>query len=177
MRHTLFWMISVLFGAQILAEEPGTAAKPEEVARRFYSELKRHQVTGLPTGEAWEGIRPLVSEALGTALQRARKEQEEFMRKFPDEKPPWIEGDLFSSLFEGFHGFTVRTPKVEKDRAEIPIEFAYTDRGETTRWTDTLLLRLSESGWRVDDVRYGATWDFANQGTLQAALAPEKPVE
>ncbi len=95
----------------------------------------------------------------------------------PRRKAPWIEGDLFSSLFEGFQTFTAKPAKIAGEKAEVPIEFVYTYQGEATRWTDTLLLKRSESGWLVDDVRYGATWDFANQGTLQEALKPEKPVE
>lgn len=175
MKRLLFLILPLALLSWISAEESGTAAGPEEVARRFYSELKRHQVTGLPDGEAWDSIRPMLSAPLAAALGAAKKEQEDFMRKFPDEKPPFIEGDLFSSLFEGFQTFTVKPAKTGADKAEIPVEFVYTYQGEKTVWTDTLILKRAESGWMVDDVRYGATWDFANKGTLQEALAPEKP--
>lgn len=174
MKPFLSLVVPLLFAAWVVADEPAAVSKPEETARRFYSELKRHQVSGLPDGEAWESIRPMLSPALVKGLEGARKEQEDYMKKFPDEKPPWIEGDLFSSLFEGFQTFTAKPAKIAGEKAEVPIEFVYTYQGETTRWTDTLLLKRSESGWLVDDVRYGATWDFANQGTLQEALKPEK---
>jgi hypothetical protein len=174
MKRFLLLLIPVLFIAWGLADEPATAAKPEETARRFYAELKRHQVSGLPEGKAWESIHLMLSPALTKALEAARKEQQEHLRKFPDEKPPWIEGDLFSSLFEGFQTFTVKPSKTKGEQAEVPVEFVYTYQGETTRWTDTLLLERSEAGWLVDDVRYGATWDFANRGTLQEALKAEK---
>jgi hypothetical protein len=170
----LLLVIPVLFASWGLADEPATASKPEEAARRFYSELKRHHVSGLPGGEAWKSIRPMLSPALATALERAKKEQEDHKKRFPDEKPPWIEGDLFSSLFEGFQTFAVKPAKIAGETAEVPVEFVHTYEGETTRWIDTLLLKRPESGWLVDDVRYGATWDFANQGTLQEALKPEK---
>jgi len=177
MKRFLSLLIPVWFAAWAIADEPATASKPEEAARRFYSELKRHHVSGLPGGEAWESIRPMLSPALATALEGAKKEQEDHKKRFPDEKPPWIEGDLFSSLFEGFQTFTAKPAKIAGEKAEIPVEFVYTYQGETTRWIDTLLLKHSDSGWLVDDVRYGATWDFANKGTLQEALKPEKPVE
>lgn len=172
-RLLLLSILPPALGGALAAEPDG----PEKVARELYSDLRRFQVTGLPEGEAWEAVKPKLSGALAAALEAARKEQRDFRKKFPDEKPPWIEGDLFSSLFEGFQTFTVKPARIAGETAAVPVEFVYTYRGETTRWTDTLLLERSGTGWVVDDVRYGATWDFANKGTLQKALAPEKPAD
>lgn len=172
-RLLLLSILPLAFGG-VLAAEPGG---PEQVARGLYSDLRRFQVTGLPEGEAWEAVKPRLSDSLAAALEAARKEQRDFRKKFPDEKPPWIEGDLFSSLFEGFQTFTVKPARIEGETAEVPVDFVYIYQGETTRWTDTILLKRPGTGWVVDDVRYGATWDFANKGTLRQALAPEKPVE
>ena len=37
----------------------------------------------------------------------------------------------------------------------------------------TIILTKTKSGWLVDDLRYGGTWDFAAKGTLRDALMPE----
>ncbi len=77
------------------------------------------------------------------------------MRRHPDEKPPFVDGDLFSSLFEGPQRATAGTPVVSGDRALVPMQFSYAEGGKVTRWTDTVVLRDSPHGWLVDDVRYG----------------------
>ncbi len=165
----------LLFASAVRAADPleAMAGGPETAARVFLSELRRHQVTGLPGEGAWEALAPLFSESLAALMEAARKEQLEHQRKFPDEKPPWIEGDLFSSLFEGPHRFHVGAAMVEGERATIPILYERTEAGETVRWKDSLILVKTSQGWSVDDVRYGGTWDFANQGTLKEALAAE----
>jgi hypothetical protein len=147
---------------------------PETVARVFYSELRRLGVSGLPGEEDWAHLKPFCSETLGAALDLAVKEQIEFMRKNPDEKPPWIEGDLFSSLFEGPKQFVVGGAVIKGETAEVPVECTHTEGGETVKWSDTLLLVKEGGKWLIDDVSYGGTWDFANSGTLKEALDPEE---
>lgn len=157
------------------AQDPAEAIQdPETAARVFYTELRRLGVSGLPDEAAWAKLQGFCSESLRVALDRAVKEQAEFMRKFPDEKPPWIEGDLFSSLFEGPRQFQVGKAKVQGEIAEVPVECSYTEGGETTKWTDVLILSKTGNAWLIDDVRYGGEWDFANSGTLKDALEPEE---
>lgn len=156
------------------AEPEVDFGNPETVARVFYSELRRLGVSGLPGEEVWEKLKPFCSESLATALERAVKEQADFIRRNPDEKPPWIEGDLFSSLFEGPRQFQVGMPKVAGGNAEVPVDCSHTEGGDTVKWTDTLLLTEVEGRWLIDDVRYGGEWDFANSGTLKEALEPEE---
>ncbi len=163
---------AVLFAILLTAAAPPAGVGPEEFSRIFYSELRRHRVTGLPEGEAWTELVPFFTTPLAAALERARKEQVEFQRQHPDEKPPWIEGDLFSSLFEGPKGFAIGAALMKGDTAEVPVFCEYTEGGRTTKWLDFLLLKKTAQGWRLDDIRYGGEWDFANTGTLQEALEP-----
>lgn len=168
----VFWATATIC---LRAVDPAESSKdPETAARVFYTELRRLGVSGLPEETAWEKLRGFCSESLGGALDRAVKEQAEFMRKFPDEKPPWIEGDLFSSLFEGPRQFQVGKAKVQGEMAEVPVECSYTEGDETTKWIDVLILSKSGDAWLIDDVRYGGEWDFANSGTLKEALEPEE---
>ena len=171
----LFLLAFILPGSEtIFAGEKSGSTDPADAARIFYSELRRFEVTGLPTGESWPVLAPMMSDELVAALERARAEQDDFIKKFPDEKPPWIEGDLFSSLFEGPKTFTVQAAKVTGDRAEVPVQCVRTEGGDTAKWSDTLVLIKGEKGWVIDDVRYDGEWDFANTGTLKEALAAEE---
>jgi hypothetical protein len=153
------------------AEGPSNTDTPKAAAKAFYDILIKHKVSGLPTKDAWKELQPRLSSQLVTLLEAARAEQAAYMKKHPDEKPPWIEGDLFSSLFEGAHTHAEGEARISDKTAEVPVTFTYTEGGSTTKWTDTLILTRGPAGnWLVDDVRYGGGWDFAPKGTLSDGL-------
>jgi hypothetical protein len=170
-------LATLLFCLHLITDRESVAAEipedPQSAARVFYAELRRLGFRALPTVAEWEPFVPRATVALTEAIKRAQKEQAEFMREFPDEKPPWVDGDLFSSLFEGPQRFEIGEAKITGDRAEVPVTCVHTEGGDTANWTDILILTKTEKGWLVDDLRYGGTWDFAAQGTLRDALMPE----
>jgi hypothetical protein len=170
-------LATLLFCLHLITAREAVAAEipedPQSAARVFYAELRRLGLRSLPTVAEWEPFAPRATPELTEAIERAREEQTEFMEKFPDEKPPWVDGDLFSSLFEGPQRFEIGEAKITSDRAEVPVTCLHTYGGDTAKWTDVLILTKTESVWLVDDLRYGGTWDFAAQGTLRDALMPE----
>lgn len=156
----------------ILAENGPVQSGPAVVVQSCCSILREHRVSGLPDVEAFKKLAPLISPELAASLKAAQKEQEDFIRENPDEKPPWIEGDLFSSLFEGAQTFQLGQTRISGDLAEVPVTCTYAEGGHSTVWTDTWILVNTADGWRLDDVSYGGTWDFSNTGSLKAALRP-----
>jgi hypothetical protein len=157
--------------AQAPTPIPTKTGTPKAAAKAFYDILIKHKVSGLPTKDAWKELQPRLSPKLISLLEAARAEQAAFMKKNPDEKPPWIEGDLFSSLFEGPQTHREGDASVNSDLAEVPVSFTYTEGGSTSKWTDTLLfIRGPLGNWLVDDIRYGGGWDFAPKGTLSEGL-------
>jgi hypothetical protein len=147
-------------------------ATPAAAAKNFYTELQGRRVRGLSQNADWDFIIGLMTRELATAFRGAQVEQADFIKKNPGDKPPWVDGDLFSSLFEGPQTFVIGEAKVTGDTAEVPVTCTHTEGGDTAKWTDTLMLRKTAKGWQLDDVRYGGTWDFANKGTLKQSLAP-----
>ena len=152
---------------------PVNSADPAEAAKAFYTELRAREVQGLPKGQDWVALAPRVSEELAEAIRGAQAEQAEAIKNAPCEKPPWIEGDLFSSLFEGVQHFVIGKAKVDGDKAEVPVTCTYSEGGMTSKWTDTMLMVKTAKGWLLDDMRFGGEWDFANKGTLKQSFAPE----
>jgi hypothetical protein len=146
-------------------------ADPKEAAEVFYTELRRLGLHSLPTVEGWAPLAPRATEELSSAITRAQKEQAEFKKKSPDEKPPWVDGDLFSSLFEGPQTSIVGPATVTGDSAEVAVTCTRTEGGDTIQWTDFLILKKTAKGWLIDDLRYGGKWDFAATGTLRQSLA------
>lgn len=71
---------------------------------------------------------------------------------FPDDKPMLIEGDVFTSLYEGANRLDLRDLRVDGTRARATVAFENTDYD--IAWTDEVLL-VDEDGWKIDDVVYG----------------------
>jgi hypothetical protein len=159
------------------AIKPVDPDSPEATVKAFYDICIEEKVTGLPTETQFEELRPLISDALYSLLADARMEQAEFSRENPTEKPPWVEGDLFSSLFEGPTRFTAGKAVIHGKHATVTVEFADDSSGDKPfEWKDDVLLVLNDDGdWLIDDIVYRGSWDFASKGKLSEALSPEKP--
>lgn len=143
---------------------------PVGVAVRFYELHQPHAGAGVPEADRLEAYRPLLTRPLIAALERARAERDAAMASAPGEKPPYVEGALFASLFEGYTSVQPITLATEGWNASVKLCFAYAQGGARTEWTDTVVLRKEDGTWRIDDVKYGGQWDFANTGSLRAQL-------
>jgi hypothetical protein len=93
-------------------------------------------------------------------------------RRHPDDKPYWIEGDLFSSSFEGvtswelgevFSAPTVDATVRVKRTYELPNE-------KPVSWTDTLVFKKRGQHWLLDDIHMGGEWDFKSGSSLRSIL-------
>jgi len=161
------------------AIKPVDPDSPEATVTAFYEISIEEKITGLPSDKQFEELRPLLSDSLASLLADARMEQAEFSREYPDEKPPWVEGDLFSSLFEGPTRFTAGKALIHGKHATVTVSFADDNAGEKPfEWKDDVLLVLNDDeNWVIDDIVYRGNWDFASKGRLSDTLSPEKTNE
>jgi hypothetical protein len=143
---------------------------PVGVVARFYELHAAHVGGGAPDKDRLATYAPMLTRELVAALDRARAANERALAEHPDEKPPYVDGELFGSLFEGYTLAQPLTVATEGDQARVPVCLAFVDASGRTEWTDTVVLRREEGAWRIDDVAYGGQWDFANTGTLRDAL-------
>src|SRR5215510_12290656 len=157
---------SAMVGA---AEEPS----PNEVASRFYRAYLKLKIYGLPNDAQYKVIAPLLSSDLRRLIQIARRKQAKFIAEHPDEKPPWIEGAMFSSLFEGAHSFRLGPAATRGNRARVPVHLEYHEGKDRTHWTDILVLVRSEDGWRIWDILLKGDWQFKMGGSLRQILQAE----
>ncbi|MBS1808532.1 MAG: hypothetical protein JST84_10100 [Acidobacteria bacterium] len=162
--------LALLLFASLALANPPVALSPKDVATQFYRTCLKLKISGLPTAKQSKSLAPYLSQDLQQLIKTARQKQTKFIKDHPDEKPPWIEGDLFSSSFEGSHGFRVGTPVVQEERAEVPIHLFYRDGKKMIRWTDTLVLTRIGNGWVVSDLLYKAMWDFKPGTSLRGVL-------
>ncbi|WP_141233523.1 hypothetical protein ABU614_01560 [Lysobacter firmicutimachus] len=145
----------------------------QAVAEAFYRVHVDIRSGGLPDGEAMQRYRPLLSKRLLGLIAGAARERDAAIAAHPDEKPPFVDGDLFSSLYEGPTGYRIGARTVSgPDRESFEIELSYREppSSEVSRWTDRALLLREDGQWKLDDIEYGGQWDFASRGRLSEAL-------
>jgi hypothetical protein len=150
-KHARFFFWLLLLGflglSGCLGDSPGA---PVEDFYRLY--LKTHPI-GLPTQEQEQAMSPYLSGRLLALIDKARSYQETFKRKYPDDKPPWIEGCLFASLFEGPTRFKVSNIVANADgTSTVKVHFWYETSGDQKfDWEDSVIVRRETKGFVIDD--------------------------
>jgi hypothetical protein len=125
-----------------------------------YQNLRGAGLTGLPERGMLRQLAPHLTPGLRRDIEAALREQRRCRRKFPDDKPPWIEGDLFSSNFEGFTAF--RIEDAARARGEVPVAYEYVSGKDRVEWRDVLTLKRIGDRWRLDNVTYRAPFQFTS---------------
>jgi hypothetical protein len=169
---TRVWSTVLLLAALVSA---GCAHDPQRQAavaavEGLYAELAAHPVSGAPSTEELDALTPWLGEELERLLVQARAVHDLERERAPGEKPPFNDGDLFSSLFEGPTAFDVGPARADGRTWLVPVMFTHGAPGGSTDWTDTVIVANEAGGWVVVDLIYGGDWDFAIQGRLVANL-------
>jgi hypothetical protein len=146
----------------------------EKVVEEFYAD---HFVTpyyGVPDSARLAGIRPFITDSLARLLAVADSLRAADIARAPDEKPRWVDGDIFTSLIEGPSAFYIKPAIRDGDVVKVPMAFRHQEKGDTAavEWVDTAIV-VSEGGRPVvADIRFGGTWAFGRKGTLVGVLQP-----
>ena len=103
------------------------------------------------------------SPALLAAITRAEGIQARCIESHPEDKGPWIEGDMFTSNFEGFTSLRVEEPKLRNAaRQNLPVAFEYVENGQKFPWTDQVEVIRQGNRWVIDNVLYRRKSGFGN---------------
>lgn len=145
-------------------------ATPRDVVVQFFTMRDALGVDGAPRATELTALRPFITDSLAHGLAAADSLRLADMQRAPDEKPAFVEGDLFSSLFEGATGMTASAPVASGDVQLVPVTFTNDQQKPAVSWMDTVVVRKENGRWLVHDVRYGGTWAFANKGSLLRSL-------
>lgn len=141
-------------------------------AAAFYNlYLKTHPI-GVPDDKLREQLQPLVSAELSDLLNDAAVAEAAYAKETKGESPPLVEGDLFTSLFEGAESYTLGACKTEGDAASCAVDLSYTDKRDNSKlaWQDRLYLVREDGKWLVDDIEFLGTWEFMHKGKLKDLL-------
>ncbi|HEX4635763.1 MAG TPA: hypothetical protein VH189_06250 [Rhizomicrobium sp.] len=154
------------------------ADDPAAAANAFYAVYKDQQPhSGIPDATGRLRYTPVLSPRLNKQLTEAAAAQARLTAKVKNAVPPMLEGDIFSSLFEGATAWKVGACQEDVKSARCPVALSYTPPpAQTTKapkpagWSDTLLLVRTPQAWKVDDVVYDAGFQFGNTGRLSEML-------
>lgn len=154
---------------------PASVASAVEVAQSIFDQITRLHIEGLPDDREMEALAPLLSDDLRQRMDAARAWQhaeiERMQREGSEDKPPFIEGDLFSSLFEGAQTAHAVAANPRGDRIVVAVDRVYVDGDDRVQWQDRAILVQVGDGYRLDDIEYGGEWAFqAGSSTLRETL-------
>jgi hypothetical protein len=125
---------------------------------------------GLPDATARVRYTPLLSPRLNLLLSQAAIAETHFHAKVKD-APPLIEGDLFTSLFEGATSVKLGACSGDAKTGRCAATLTHSEpKQKPVSWSDTLELVNTPSGWKIDDIAYNAGFQFGNTGTLSDTL-------
>jgi hypothetical protein len=165
----------------LLAPLPAFAADdPASAVSAFYAvyDGQRAQGGGIPDATVRLRYSPVLSPRLNKQLTDAAAAQARLTAKVKNAVPPMLEGDIFSSLFEGASAWKVGACQGDAKTARCPVALSYVPPVLANRkpekpanWTDTVMVVNTPQGWKVDDVAYDAGFAFGNSGKLSGMLA------
>jgi hypothetical protein len=180
----------LLFGMTLAAaltagEFPAVAGQhsgesPRTVVADFYAAYVPNRQGGLPGGAELQRIAPFLSRRLHGLIVAANAYVEGWVRRHPAEpavdglppgelKPPFVDGDYFSSLFEGPKSFKVsRVVPGRKGSWNVYVRFWY--EADAEGWEDAVIVIAERGHYKIDDVVYSGAGPFNPPGRLSRRL-------
>ena len=142
-------------------------------AASFYDIVLSERASGVPDADMRAKLRPVISPDLDSLLAQAAEAERRHTERVNNEEPPYMQGDIFTSLFEGATGYEVMGCDGKSGiLIECEVQLVH-DAEEPVQWKDRVLLAAAPAGpetFLVDDIAYGGDWDFASKGTLKESL-------
>jgi hypothetical protein len=149
-----------------------TDATLQRATTAFYRVYLETRPSGVPNARTRAKFSPVISHTLGQLLERADAAERHYARVTKKQVPQLVQGDLFTSLFEGAQAFSVQFCTRNTAATTCTVELRYGEAADAsaTRWSDRVYLLRSAGRWVVDDIEFGGNWQFMHKGRLQEML-------
>ena len=167
-------------GVFVISPALADAPDPASAVTAFYNVYgsQHGQGGGIPDATGRLRYNPVLSPRLNKQLAAAAAAQARLTAKVRNAVPPMLEGDIFSSLFEGATEWKVGSCQGDAKAARCPATLTYRavpaqgkKLEKPASWNDMVLVVNTPQGWKVDDVAYDAGFAFGNTGRLSSMLA------
>ena len=164
---SLFAFIGVVF---VLGTGIASAQTAVDITDNFYATLGDLNIRGLPDKDQLKDITPFLSSEVIALIKRDQKKQDAFIKKHPKQKPPWVEGDLFSSLFEGRTSYGIGQTRTKGGTREVDVYLQFNGETDKVKWTDTVVLRPEGDKLVITNILFKGNWQFKSGTSLMNAL-------
>ena len=158
--------MKILPALLLLLPLAATASQPADTVNQFYRWRLAAPVSGLPSPAQLAPVQALFTPQLQCLFAAARKYRQAFIQRFPADKPPLVDGDLFSSLFEGPHRFKVFVTSKTGRQSSVEVKLSY----QQTHWQDQFELVEQHGRWLIADITFDGHFAFGNGGSLRRNL-------
>jgi hypothetical protein len=144
----------------------------DQTVNNFYGVYLKLHSFGVPDEGERAQYLPYISPELSELLKRVDEAEQKHEAATNGEEPPLIEGDLFTSLFEGANSYSIASCESKDASGFCVVEFKYLNPGDRSevKWKDKVYLVKSGRGWAVDDIEYLGEWQFMHKGRLKNLL-------
>ena len=146
-------------------------ATPESAIDAFYSERMASGARGTPSLEELERLAPLISVELHELLQEALLKHHKLASKTVQRRRTFVEGDLFSSLFDGPTSLLVGSSEpLAGDEFLITVQLTSAKQLPALTWTDKVRVVRERGHYVIADIEYGNHWAFGSNTRLVSSL-------
>lgn len=144
---------------------------PAQTVDSFFTARLGGASSGAPSGAELLGFSPYLAPELVCLLGAAQRYSEQYAKAMPGDKPPFVEGDLYSSHFEVPTAFHSEPPRIDGDLATVRVRFEFAAPEGTISWHDDVKVRhINRRRWQIEDIAYQGEFAFGNHGSLRDNL-------
>lgn len=148
---------------------------PRATVQRFYDWRMNSGSMGAPRPADIDAMRPMLTPELTCLLEYTSRYRDAYAKAFPGEKPPFADGELYSSLFEGPNRMAIDKVSKDTQSARVRVNLYYDQPGAKDRkgWKDVVVLARSGDRWLISDIEFKGGFQFGNGGSLRKSLTAE----
>jgi len=147
-----------------LTQDSAINAKVNELYTTYGKSNEAIYNQSIPEDLFSEDLKKVLEEAINTSKADIEKVKNS---DHPDEKPLIFEGAVFSSLYEGFTAYKIKSVRIKDTTAKVPVAFEYNLASPKVAWTDTIYLTNTGKEWKIDNITFDT---IGNSRDLKARL-------
>lgn len=93
-----------------------------------------------------------LSEKIDSTIAKEKYDAKRLKDMNSTDKPMMIEGDIFTSIYEGYTSYKIKNTTIKSDTAHIVLSLE--NKNYKLNWENEAVLIKENNAWKIDDVIY-----------------------